>query len=156
MPGIPRDTLWATHHGTIPPWDSTWVNNDSLGHDSIPEPNDTIPTPDTCMGHPCDSFGIHHHRIDRSSGNGSNLPGMPLSVSIYPNPVLESAVVRLQGTEGNVTFNVFESTGRMVISKTGIGNGEFELNRDNLSPGLYFYELRDNDNLVSTGRLVFK
>ena len=69
-----------------------------------------------------------------------------VNVSIYPNPVVNQATVSFELKEsGNVSYQVFDMTGRMVMNQNmgRIAEGEHQINinAENLSSGSYILRL---------------
>lgn len=75
------------------------------------------------------------------------------SITLYPNPVDASSqwVIDLQGAT-DVRLQVYQSNGKLVFSRSGMVSGlqvpSF------LMPGVYFYTVRNEEELFYTGRLV--
>lgn len=114
-----------------------------------------------CTSTWCDSVRVDtnhvcsqpHHLRMMSNSSTANLTGTA-SVKIYPNPMSEKSVLHIENTFGNVTFSIFENTGRLVSTKQNLTNGDVELNKSELRSGLYFYQLRDEDGNVINGKLI--
>ncbi len=152
----PHDTTSQGWNDTInhfPPDSLPQGWNDSLNnfpHDSLPQGwNDSL----NGGGHACDTTGGHGpHRDLMVSGSGS--AAAPVVTSIYPNPMAQSATISVSNTVNAVTFRMFESTGKVVSYKTGLTNGTYQLNREALTPGLYFYEILEGNKVAQTGKLI--
>ena len=89
-------------------------------------------------------------------------PAMPasISVSMYPNPVRSQATVSFDVKDNtNVNFQVFDLTGRMVMSQNmgrySEGTHQFQLNTENLSTGSYILRLNQNGNSTCVKFLVY-
>ena len=77
-----------------------------------------------------------------------------LIATIFPNPVNDNAVLHLENTSGKVTFSIFESTGKLVSQKENLTDGDFQLYRDNLVQGLYFFRVSDDNGSVVNGKFI--
>lgn len=81
-------------------------------------------------------------------------------IKIYPNPMSTEATVRIDDTvdfeSGKVSFVIYNVVGKEVYRVTAIKSKEFKLTRENLISGLYFYQLLDNNKVISTGRISVK
>jgi len=160
--GRGNDSIGDTTHFPPPPpprgrWnDSTGDTNHfpppppppfGRGNDSLHRWNDTIPNWDS-IPHQCggnrDSIGVDKMKI----GNGT--------VNIYPNPILSTAKVHISNATGTLTFNVFDGTGRLVIVVTNVTNGDIQISKSGLLPGIYVYQLRNNSSLISSGQVVIQ
>ncbi len=84
------------------------------------------------------------------------------SVVISPNPFTSSAFVNIDfvnPTHNNLLFTIFDIYGKVIevidLSSYKGAKIEFNLNRgNNISNGLYFYRLEDNNTILSTGKLL--
>ncbi len=133
-----------TFHDSGHTWnDSGFTFHDSghLWNDSGFGGNDT--------GH-CGGGG-HGHRLENPNGNSQGA----VNISIYPNPVLESAVMHIANTSGNVTFIMYDGSGRLAMVKA-LTNGDFQLDRANLGAGIYYYQITDGNTSISKGKLIFQ
>ncbi|MFM2136125.1 MAG: hypothetical protein RL021_1525 [Bacteroidota bacterium] len=97
----------------------------------------------------CSSFfgTSHHHRL--SGTNGQNTA----AVTVYPNPMVDKAVLRLEGFNGPVSFLVFNRNGQVVLENSVLSDGEFSLDKILLPSGIYFYQATGTDQVV-TGKLL--
>jgi PKD repeat protein len=105
--------------------------------------------------HHCDCEHHHHHNDRLRSTTSSGISG-ELMTMLYPNPMSESAVLHLENTSGPVTFHVFDNSGRLVMSKENLTDGDFQINRNDLVEGLYFYRITDENNNAVNGKLVIE
>jgi len=74
------------------------------------------------------------------------------SVTIYPNPVSSSTTIEINTNESqNVQVTVFDVIGKTVINipKQELQSGSMKINLDltGLNNGLYFCQIRTNENL---------
>jgi hypothetical protein len=135
-----------------PSWgDSTWTGNgDSIPGPPPPPPgwgdtswtggnNDSVPTPP------------HHKDLLTASDNAASA-----TLFVFPNPVFETATIRIQNAGSTVTFKMYESNGRLVQVMNNLSNGDFQLNKWNLTSGIYFYEMLDGNTIATKGSLVIQ
>lgn len=76
-------------------------------------------------------------------------------ISIVPHPVNETSVVSFTATgnnESDHTFVITDVTGRTVRSITFSGN-QFALDRAGMEPGMYFYQLLSENEVLASGKL---
>ena len=110
-----------------------------------------------CTDSHCDSvhLGTRHYRDDDRRAQSITTSGNA-SMFIYPNPVNDKAVLHIENTSGNISFRLVDISGRLVLTKENLNNGDFELNKDDFHSGLYFYEINDNQGNLISGKLVFE
>jgi len=73
---------------------------------------------------------------------------------VYPNPARDIVNVVLPIVKGNITIEVMDATGKLVMNKTVNGNvGEEKLNIVNLEKGVYLIRFTGNE-MNTTKRIV--
>jgi hypothetical protein len=80
------------------------------------------------------------------------------SVKAYPNPFTEQTTFVIQSDKLNETYS-FEMTdvlGKKVKGLTGISSRQFEISRNGLENGIYFYKIYTSESLVGIGKLVIR
>ena len=87
-------------------------------------------------------------------------PAVETSVSLYPNPVQSEATVSFNVTENtNVNIQVFDLTGRMVMSQNMgrfiEGTHEVRINTESLSTGSYILRLNQGGNSSCVKFMVY-
>lgn len=77
------------------------------------------------------------------------------AVNVYPNPFSDAATFELATTEtfGQLEFILYDVTGREVKRINFSGN-RFELQRTDLTNGMYIYRIESNGSLLTTGKLI--
>lgn len=91
----------------------------------------------------------HHHRL---AGDGSDNTA---AVTVYPNPVVDNAVLRLEGFNGPVSFLLYNQNGQVVLENSVLSDGEFNVEKGLLPAGIYFYQASGSDQLVK-GKLIIE
>jgi len=76
-----------------------------------------------------------------------------LEYSVYPNPVND--VLNISISENNTSISIFDIVGKNV-SDMKLINGTNTLNIENLNPGVYFYSIERNGNLIETKKLIVR
>jgi hypothetical protein len=76
------------------------------------------------------------------------------SVSIYPNPFDNTATLHISNVNGNVSLAMYDVLGKEVKNIMNIKNENVLINRDNLPDGIYFYQVKNNDSTIATGKIV--
>jgi hypothetical protein len=76
-------------------------------------------------------------------------------MSIYPNPVKEEALVKLDSKQlkGDISLKVYDYTGHVVIDEQVVTNNNHRLNMSELPAGIYLIEVA-SDNLRSVQKIV--
>lgn len=83
-----------------------------------------------------------------------------INVSMYPNPVQSQATLSFNLNEaGNVSYQVFDMTGRMVMTQSvgrlAEGEHQISINAENLSTGSYILRLSQGASTASVKFLVY-
>lgn len=78
-------------------------------------------------------------------------------VVLFPNPVLSSFVLRIDRTVplNNTVLKIYNAWGDEIRSVT-IANHDARIGREGLPSGTFFYQLHNNGQVVSTGKLVLQ
>ncbi len=85
---------------------------------------------------------------------GSNTPSN-LQVTVQPNPfTLYTDFVLTNGQEGEQTFQLFDTMGRLIHAETFSEEGVYRLWRNNLSQGVFFYTIKKDNLVIDTGKVV--
>ncbi|MGZ4033728.1 MAG: PKD domain-containing protein [Bacteroidia bacterium] len=113
----------------------TWV--DSLGHASIPL---TV----TVVGAQSPT-GITEHVLHSE-------------VNVYPNPFNDNTTFMIQSEKPNevYSFELTDVLGKKVRSLSGINRKEFQISREGLQNGIYFYKIIDAESTVGIGKLIIE
>jgi len=95
-------------------------------------------------------FGTY---IDGICYIGIDGPEGPGEVSIYPNPTTSS--VRISTEELMRTIDLYDVSGRVVFTRSGIDSREFMLGNEGVIPGMYFARII-TDYGQATTKIIFK
>jgi uncharacterized repeat protein (TIGR01451 family) len=89
--------------------------------------------------------------------NDVNDPSRPqYAVTIAPNPFSESAMITVQGWElGQLQLQVFDGLGRRVSMQVS-NTGQFELMRNDMTNGVYYFVLLHEGQMVQTGKVIVR
>ncbi|KAA3637010.1 MAG: T9SS C-terminal target domain-containing protein [Bacteroidetes bacterium] len=88
--------------------------------------------------------------------DGPTIPG--LEIKVYPNPFNETVTIEIGGGYENeeVTFNLFDITGRLLRSQQFIGN-KYDFNRNQLPSGLYIFKLESSEGKqIGSGKMLIR
>ncbi len=81
---------------------------------------------------------------------------------LTPNPVLDKAIIYFEEEiSGSYEFNLYTMSGRRISSysfsgDTTKGRNEIKIEKRNLQPGIYFYEIITEVNPVRTGKMIIR
>src|SRR6185295_19292540 len=64
-----------------------------------------------------------------------------VSVKAMPNPFSDKTVIEVNGLKEKFDFSLFDVTGRLMRKVNSIETNLFEINRDALPQGIYFYRI---------------
>ena len=97
------------------------------------------------------------HKLAASPGLGSPAeaknPELVEAFRLFPNPMTHSARVELNAPGlHHFRFRLTDATGRLVRDRTV--PSAFDVERADLAPGIYFYQITADAVHVATGRLV--
>ena len=77
--------------------------------------------------------------------------------SIYPNPFTKKTTIEFKNPKNeNYTLKLYDSQGRIVQTITDITTSQVIIEKDNLTNGLYFFQLRTDKEICATGKLIVK
>lgn len=77
------------------------------------------------------------------------------SWTLYPNPFNKYAILdfeNLKNSKHNVV--IYNAIGQLVRTVDEITTGQVKIEKKNLASGLYFFQLRNNRQVVATGKLM--
>ena len=75
-------------------------------------------------------------------------------VSIFPNPVIDISIIKINNNYNNNTIEIYNNQGS-ILTQARIKD-EYIINRKNLKSGIYFYLIRNKENLIGKGKFIIK
>ena len=88
---------------------------------------------------------------------GINESSFAFESSVHPNPMTDISIIEF-GTSGNkwnsYSLEVYNLKGQKVNMNHRLIDGSFELNKGNLSSGVYFYQISYDLQKVSAGKII--
>lgn len=85
----------------------------------------------------------------------NNLTPLPSLIEVYPNPATTNFSVNLERLAGeNFSIEVFDATGKMVETKTGLGNERVVINTENLSRGMYIIKINAGEQFYLLKQII--
>lgn len=76
------------------------------------------------------------------------------SIAIYPNPVLSESTLKTNRELNNATLTVYNSCGLVQTEIKNISGNSVKFNRDKLAAGIYFFRLSEDQEIITTEKLV--
>jgi len=86
------------------------------------------------------------------------LPNQLSSVNVYPNPFSDNTTFVIKSDKINepYSFEMFDALGKNVKSMQQILTKEFNITRNGLQNGIYFYKIYSAENTVGVGKLIIR
>ncbi len=77
-------------------------------------------------------------------------------VQFFPNPMTSSAQLNIDGTISleNLELIIADATGRIIFTKSGFNSHVIQIANDDLSKGIYFYQLRKGEQVIANDKFV--
>jgi len=91
-----------------------------------------------------------------SSGVGISESHLDNQVQIFPNPFNASftLLINPEWVNPNATFVITDALGKEIFQLTNITSDQIQLTEFDFSAGMYFYQLRQNDEVISSGKIM--
>ncbi len=87
---------------------------------------------------------------------GINEPRVTLhSLQIFPNPTESETTIQFNSMVKNASLEILNVFGQKVKTINHISGSEIKIQRDDLLAGIYFIQLLQNNQTISTGKLFF-
>ena len=85
----------------------------------------------------------------------TNVSNKDSFVNVFPNPANDNLTIshNLTTKDGIISLEIMDVMGRVLMNKT-INNTNNQIDINQLSSGLYFYNIIQNDKMVQSGKLV--
>ncbi len=107
------------------------------------------------MGNGSSDFYLVKTDDEGAITSDETLAGASGMVNISPNPFDSYFMIRQSGTPEELNFSLFDVTGKLIEEQSGITSQEIKVLRNNISSGVYFYEVTDQNHLVlGKGKLI--
>jgi len=93
--------------------------------------------------------------VEKLSSTGLSALNKNAGVNVYPNPFTDYATMAFDNqSHQNYSLTIFNFQGEIVQKSEGITSNTITINRNNLPPGFYYYQLSNQDNVVANGKLA--
>lgn len=84
-----------------------------------------------------------------------NILDAAVQVKVYPNPFKQRTTLEVTGEDyQELELSVFDVAGRLVKTISSKEQNRIELTRDGMTQGVYFYQLKGDNQLINTGKVV--
>ncbi len=77
-------------------------------------------------------------------------------VKLYPNPFSQQATLELPETNGEYALLVYDMLGNKVKEMPALSNRRITIDRENLTAGVYFYQLVNKEGTAATGKMIIE
>ena len=78
------------------------------------------------------------------------------NITVFPNPSKGNVIFRVKEKRKELFFELFNALGEKIRDEHFSGIEEFEMQRKDLSPGIYFYTVRNEHGMIGSGKLVIQ
>ena len=86
-------------------------------------------------------------------GDSRNL----IQINMYPNPLIDYTSIAFDNSMHlKHSLTIYNTQGRIVRSINNITSGIVKVERENLTAGLYFIQLRDENEIRAVGKLAIE
>jgi len=160
-------TTGNSSYGTITLEDDVWIKVDVIGQPCVDDPDKDVTqwtlivtcgaAGDACVEGDEPYIGKETSYLDNAPLLSSNLSEDEVisQVSLMPNPVFDVLKIDLPNFDGKVNAEIVNLSGRQLQS-WNFENGQYDLNIQNLSDGIYFLKLKMEDKIVIKKFIVSK
>jgi hypothetical protein len=91
------------------------------------------------------------------SATGIGAPLNLIQMNIYPNPLIDYSSIEFENSMHiNYTLNIYNTQGRIVRSIPNITSGKVKVEKKSLMAGLYIIRLRNENEILATGKLAIE
>lgn len=74
--------------------------------------------------------------------------------SFYPNPFNNQTTLSIDDIQENLSLNIYNSVGQIVRQIDNLSEGKTIIYRENLEEGIYFFQIKQNNQIISTNKLI--
>ncbi len=75
-------------------------------------------------------------------------------LEVFPNPFSDYTTIQLNSSIINAELNIYDVYGQKIRMVNNITGDQLKIERGDLNSGIYFYELKQDDKNIATGKLV--
>lgn len=83
-------------------------------------------------------------------------PQHEIGIELSPNPFSISTTIKINGNDETdlLSFFIYDLTGKEIQVKSSVSNQQISIERGNLSNGVYFYKVFQNNKNIAAGKLM--
>lgn len=107
------------------------------------------------------SFDSHSSIVTNTTANYISFPlsiaqltDAQISVKVFPNPFSSIVTIMIDGINTSYTFELIDVTGRAVKKLDDITTNRFQIERGDITSGVYLYRISVNHKALAYGKLV--
>jgi len=79
------------------------------------------------------------------------------NINVYPNPFSAYTFIEFENYKKEKhTLTIYNSMGQLVRQIDNINVGKVKIEKKNLTSGLYFFQLRNDVEIVGTGKIIIE
>ncbi len=83
-------------------------------------------------------------------------PGPGILISAFPNPFTEFTLIQFENSAHVAyTLVLFDTQSRLIRKIENVTDSEIRIDKENLVPGMYIFQLEKDKKIVATGKLIF-
>jgi len=104
-----------------------------------------------------DSMGCLYAGCDTVTALFESVIENNYKIIIYPNPFNNSTLIEFENRKNQkYTLTLYNSIGQIVKQIDNITTGQIRIERDNLTNGLYFFQLRTDSEIVGNRKFIIE
>ena len=103
--------------------------------------------------------GFHLPNITLIAEHDKSNESQPAEISwdIYPNPFRGYTVIRIKEVENmNLSLRIFDRIGRQIRMENIGAVNEIRIEREDLTSGLYFFQISSDGNIIAAGKMIIE
>jgi len=126
-----------------------------LVHDIYIHQNDIYLNGETQSFHPQQNMEAFLIKVAPDEATSIFNPAQAPSLNISPNPMTSQSLLSFENPLNQPhTFSLFDTTGKLIYTKTDIRSNQYQIDKGGLPPGVYFFELRTHQKNIGSGKLM--
>ncbi|GJM35599.1 MAG: hypothetical protein DHS20C18_46000 [Saprospiraceae bacterium] len=86
----------------------------------------------------------------------NDLPHPINQVQVFPNPVHNKGTISVPIGINQISFRLFDATGKQVHYLPDVTAAGFSFERGNLPSGMYFFQVQDSEGRIKSGKILFE